>query len=67
MTLIEIEAQDINCPVCQITVSSVTRQSRYSADFMKKLTSCCETLKVVHHKCADKFSKIIDNTYKVQI
>ena len=66
MTLIKIEAQDINCLVYQITISGVTRQSRYSAAFMINLTSCCGKLKVLHHKCAVKFSKIIDNAYNVK-
>ena len=65
MTSIKIEAQNINCPVCQTTVVGFIRISKSIAAFIMKPTTCCGKLKAVHYKYPVKFSKIIDNTYKV--
>ena len=64
MSSYELGSQDINFPVCRMTVNGSIISGRLSGmAHYYKTTSCCGKLKAVHHKCAMFLSKI-DSIYK---
>ena len=65
MIYYQVESQDTDFPVCQMTVNGITRYGRLSGmAHYYKTTSCCRKLNAVRHKCVIMFLSKIDSTYK---